>query len=284
VSNLLPRIEFGLQALVCHQRVCPFCKTRNHAVVARKHGVVRIRRCDSCCLYFTDPIYKSRLADLYETLYDAEGSTTTVPDAPALRRLKATQFGASDKNCALQILALQRLGAGRRLLEIGSSWGYFLYQAQAAGFAAVGVEPGRLRREFGVRELGVDIRRGIDEVSEAGFDVIYCAHTLEHISDVSEFFANCHQRLRPGGLLAIEVPHFDLRALGPRVLSIIGAVHPIGLSQPFFHVALPRAGFRCVGMFDEWTAVPSSPVSSVREGNLLVIAEKIARADGLPPQ
>jgi SAM-dependent methyltransferase len=285
VSNLIPRLEFGLQALVRRQRICPFCKTQNHAVVARKRGVVRIRRCASCGLYFTDPIYKSLLADLYGSLYRAEGSTTTVPDEPALRTLKATRFGASDKNCALQILALQRLGAGRRLLEIGSSWGYFLYQAEAAGFAAIGVEPGRLRREYGVRELGVDIRGSIDQVPETGFDLVYCAHTLEHITDVGQFFADCHARLRAGGLLVIEVPHFDLQAFGRRVLPIIGAVHPIGLSQPFFHAALPRAGFRCVGIFNEWTAVPSSPVTSAREGNLLVIAEKAARtADGCPPQ
>ena len=53
---------------------------------------------------------------------------------------------------------MKRLTAGRTLLEIGSSWGYFLDQANAAGFATVGVEPGRTRRRFGVRELGVDIR------------------------------------------------------------------------------------------------------------------------------
>lgn len=62
----------------------------------------------------------------------------------------------------------------------------------------------------------------------------YSAHTLEHISEPNLFFSNCYDRLRVGGLLAIEVPHFNLAMLGTRVLSIIGAVHPLGLSQPFF--------------------------------------------------
>ena len=112
------------------------------------------------------------------------------------------------------------------------------------GFAAVGIEPGRTRREFGLRELGVDIRESLNDLGDARFDVIYCAHTLEHIADVGPFFSDCHRRLRDGGLLAIEIPHFDLEALGNGVLSIIGAVHPLGLSQPFFRQALPREGFR----------------------------------------
>jgi len=277
MSNLLPRIEFGLQALVCHQRVCPFCHGHQHVVVARKHGVVRIRRCETCSLYFTDPIYKSRLASLYDSsLYDAEGSTTTVPQPSELETLKRTMFQASDKNCSTQINALRHLGAGTRLLEIGSSWGYFLYQSKAAGFDAVGVEPNRVRREFGVRELGTDIRSAIDAVSECGFDVIYSAHTLEHFSEPNLFFSECYDRLRPGGLLAIEVPHFDLALLGPRALSVIGAVHPLGLSQSFFRAALPTAGFKPLGVYDDWTAVLSNRPSSPRDGILIVIAERAA--------
>jgi len=279
VSNLLPRIEFGLQALVRRQRVCPFCGGHEHPVVARKHGVVRIRRCETCCLYFTDPIYRSQWADLYDSLYQAEGSTTRLPDAHELAALKADRFAASDKNCASQLVALQRLGAGHRLLEIGSSWGYFLYQAKASGFATVGVEPGQSRREYGVRWLKVDIRPSIDHVAETGFDIIYSAHTLEHLIDVRAFFAGCHARLRTGGLLAIEVPHFDFEKLDASVLSIIGAVHPLGLSRPFFERALPRAGFTCAGIFDAWTSVPSRPTSATEPGNLIVVAEKVARPD-----
>jgi SAM-dependent methyltransferase len=281
MSNLLPRIEFGLQALVCHQRVCPFCQGRQHTVVARKHGVVRIRRCDACSLYFTDPIYKSRLANLYDSLlYSAEGSTTTVPGEAELRTLKATMFRTSDKNCSNQIEALRHLGAGKRLLEIGSSWGYFLYQATAAGFDAIGVEPNRVRREYGVRELGTDIRSSMEDVSARGFDAIYTAHTLEHISEPNVFFSQCYDRLRPGGLLAIEVPHFDLALLGTPALSVIGAVHPLGLSQSFFRIALPQAGFKPLGIYDDWTSVLSNQPSSPGEGNLVIIAEK---ATARPP-
>jgi hypothetical protein len=245
--------------------------------VARKNGVVRIRYCQECSLYFTDPIYRSHIGDLYESLYQAEGSTTTLPDKLTLDALRATNFGQSDKNCAEQVNALQRLTAGRELLEVGSSWGYFLHQANVAGFTTVGVEPGRTRREYGVRELGLDIRGSMNAVRGREFAIIYSAHTLEHISEVSTFFSDCHDRLRTGGLMVIEVPHFDLLNLDKRVLSNIGAVHPIGLSRSFFSQALPKEGFDVVGIYDKWTEVPSNPVSAYREGVLIIVAEKVVR-------
>jgi SAM-dependent methyltransferase len=274
VTNLIPRIEFSIQALFLRQRMCPFCQTADHAIVARKYGVIRIRRCKTCFLYFTDPIYRSRIGDLYESLYRAEGSTTVLPDRHQRGVLTATNFTLSDKNCAPQIDALKRLGVGRTLLEVGSSWGYFLYQANTAGFTAVGVEPGRTRREYGVRELGLDIKDSMHAFSGAEFDVIYSAHTLEHISDVSGFFVACSERLVPGGSLVVEVPHVDLSNLGKRVVSMIGAIHPLGLSRSFFGQALPTAGFEMVGVYDSWANVPSSPVTGYREGVLIVVARK----------
>src|SRR5262249_52814851 len=115
--NLVPRLEFVLQSLYRRQQSCPFCASGNHSVVARKRGILRIRHCLVCGLYFTDPIYRSRLGNLYDRLYRAEGSTTTLPAEPALEALRTTNFARSDKNCAPQLEALQRLTDGRSILE-----------------------------------------------------------------------------------------------------------------------------------------------------------------------
>ncbi len=277
MANLIPRLEFAMQALLRRQRFCPFCNGQNHGVVARKYGVVWIRHCQDCFLYFTDPIYQSYLGELYDSLYAAEGATTTLPGRQELNYLKATNFASSDKCCTEQIEALRRLTPHRRLLEVGSSWGYFLSQARVAGFAVTGVEPGRTRRKFGVQELGVDIYQSVEALPEGQFDVVYCAHTLEHIIEVLRFLAGCHDRLEAGGLLVIDVPHFDLRALGSAVLPIIGAVHPLGLSASFFRTALPQMGFQVTGIFDQWTVVPTRPTSAPGEGVLIVVAEKRRR-------
>lgn len=274
IANLIPRIEFAAQGVFRRQRSCPFCQGRNHAVVARKYGIVRIRHCRDCSLYFTDPIYQSYLGDLYETFYRAEGFTTTLPDLNRLEHLLATDFAATDKDCSRQIAALKRLRPDGALLEIGSSWGYFLHQANTAGFAATGIEIGRTRREFGVRDVRVNIRESLDLLGDAQFDLIYSAHTMEHIPATQAFLNACRDRLKEGGWLAIEVPHFDLQKFGSSALSIIGAIHPLGLSVPFFLFALPATGFEVVGIFDNWDSVPSHPVDSPGEGGLIVVARK----------
>jgi len=281
MGNLIPRLEFSVQSLFHRQRRCPYCGGLNHSVAARKYGVIRIRLCKDCCLYFTDPVYRSRLGDFYNSLYQAEGLTTALPDTSMLKQLMASRFSCSDKDATAAIAALTRITRGRQLLEIGSSWGYFLFQARVHGFVAVGVEPSRMRREFGVRRLGVDIRESLDQLKDASFDIIYCAHTLEHISNISTFFPDCYRRLRQGGVLAVEVPHFDLALCGNKVLSIIGAVHPLGLSQPFFKRVLPREGFELLGFYDRWASVLSTPFSQSSEGVLIVVATK-TRADILP--
>src|SRR5438270_9450256 len=53
------------------------------------------------------PTRRSSDLDMYESLYNAEGSTTTTPDAAALSELKTRGFAGSDKQCAEQIRALQ---------------------------------------------------------------------------------------------------------------------------------------------------------------------------------
>ena len=75
--------------------------------------------------------------------------------------------------------------------------------------------------------------------------------------------------------MAIEVPHFDLATLGNPVLSIIGAVHPLGLSPSFFQFALPHTGFTVVGIYGDWKSVPSERFVSPHVGNLIAIAEKV---------
>ena len=52
---------------------------------------------------------------------------------------------------------------GSSLVEVGSSWGYFLWQAKNQGFDVTGVEIGEKRRLFGERHLEVKI---VDDIKK----------------------------------------------------------------------------------------------------------------------
>jgi 2-polyprenyl-3-methyl-5-hydroxy-6-metoxy-1,4-benzoquinol methylase len=232
--------------------------------VATKYRVIHVEECAACGLYFTNPIYRSIVGEqFYDRLYSAEGLTTHTPGAPALETLKRSGFAGTDKDASGRLAFLATLTTGRRLLEVGSSWGYFLFQAERAGWTATGIEVAERRRTAGNRELGVDIVSSFQEVHARGgtFDVVYTSHTLEHFTDLSTVFGEMRRSLPDGGLLVIEVPECDIRRDGSSVLSRMGAVHPLGFSSAFFDRVLPREGFL---------------VRSIHggSGQLVVVAEK----------
>ncbi len=287
MTNLLPRIEFTLQSLYKSDRRCPYCRSPSTETIARKHLLVKVRRCGACHLCFTDPLYQSSvLGKLYDRAYSAEGSTTELPNPAELARLTRTCFAGTDKDFRERIERLRALvcdgrlraqADGPRLLELGSSWGYFVHQARTLGFDATGVEIGRARREYGVRELGVPLVAELTELGARRFDVVYTSHVLEHFTDLSTIFDELHARLAPGGLLAIEVPHFDFQGRGRAALSGVGAVHPLGFTPEFFARNLPRHGFELAGHFDAWSDVPERPSSSSAGDVVIVLARRARR-------
>jgi SAM-dependent methyltransferase len=280
LDNLLPRLEFLAQAVVRREERCPHCGANDLETLARKWAVVRIRRCRQCALALTDPIYRSRLGNLYDRLYAGQGSTTELPDAERLTALVASGFAGSDKDFRVRVARLRELGPGRRLLEVGSSWGYFLHQAAAGGFEATGVEIGSRRAEYGRSRLGVRILPGLDALSPGSFDVVYTSHVLEHFTDLSGVFPRLHELLVPGGALVVEVPHFDWPAGGSDALSFVGAVHPLGFGGEFFRRSLPRHGFELVGFFERWEDLPQRPLPQPSGPNLVCVARRPAEAPG----
>lgn len=276
VDNLVPRLELLAQALVLREPRCPHCGGDALETLARKYALVRIRRCRACALVFTDPIYRSRLGSLYDRLYQGEGSTTELPDAERLAALVAAGFAGSDKDFRPQIARLREVAPGPRLLEIGSSWGYFLHQARAAGFDATGIEIGARRAEFGRARLGVRIVPSFEALAGERFDVVFTSHVLEHFTDLSGVFERIRERLAPGGALVVEVPHFEWPAEAARSLSRVGAVHPLGFSGEFFARSLPRHGLRLVGFFERWEDLPERPLPEPRGENLVCLAVRPA--------
>lgn len=276
MSQLLPKLEFAVQSLFRGQTVCPHCKIGSTRELAKKYAKVSIRRCDRCSLDFTSPIYQSAIvSDFYDFFYGADGSTTKVPNAEELENLKENNFEGSDKYFFDRIARLKAVSEGqKKLLEIGSSWGYFLYQAQNQGFDVTGVELSDSRREFGKKNLGVDVVKSFDEIASGLFNIVYTAHTLEHFIDLSFIFSDINRALTKEGLLLIEVPNFDYDSFGDRALSQVGAIHPIGFSSQFFRKNLPGYGFEIMGFFDSWNDFPDNASYRSNDDVVLLLAKK----------
>lgn len=220
---------------------CPYCGS-SPIIYDKKYLVIDICKCNSCGLFFVNPFYISNneSSKFYDDSYSSDA--TVIPDDNSLALMKINNFAGSQKDYNDRLKIIKKLSTDNYLLEFGSSWGYFLFQAKKYDFMPVGVEISLKRAKYGSRNLSVQIYNDIDEV-EGKFNVICSFHVLEHLVDLSKLFDKFFNKLLGGGRLIIEVPNFDPETKGKSVYPIIGKVHPLGFSKNFFKHNLPKHGF-----------------------------------------
>lgn len=104
------------------------------------------------------------------------------------------------------------------ILDIGAGYGHILYALgerfpsaarSAIEFSKVCVDH---LRSIGVTVYDQAAEEALPQISEQ-FDLIILSHVLEHLLQPHEMLQLIQQRLTPGGLLYIEVPHIPTEAL-----------------------------------------------------------------------
>lgn len=165
---------------------------------------MRPYRCRACSLVFLAPLMtEEEEADfysrLYRDLYHGQGYDLT----------KFHLAGRIDHDRRAQRLIAEGRVRGR-VLDVGTSTGYFLEALRPHVTTVVGVEPDEQQRGFG-RARGLEIYASLDDVPRegGGFDLITLFHVLEHVRDPAKFLAEVAERLAPGGVLIVEVPNVD---------------------------------------------------------------------------
>ena len=104
------------------------------------------------------------------------------------------------------------LGSGRRrLLDVGSGPGFFLWHGvERGGWTVRGLEPSAQAVAHS-RGLGLDITQAFlnDETAAAlgRFDVVHLNEVLEHVPDPRSVLRTVDGLLDPGGLIALMVPN-----------------------------------------------------------------------------
>jgi SAM-dependent methyltransferase len=128
------------------------------------------------------------------------------------------------RSLSRNLARLARRSGGRRgrLLDVGCSAGLFAELARDAGWEVQGIEPSLWLAEKARRRLGdVVVCARFEEVAlpAESFDAVCLWDVLEHVDDPAAFLARAAALLRPGGLLALNVPNLQsriARALGRR--------------------------------------------------------------------
>jgi SAM-dependent methyltransferase len=157
------------------------------------------------------------------------------------------------------------------VLDCGAGEGHLVHALRAMGVHTCGVEPSAAGRAAARRRYGLELHARVSEVS-GRFDLVTLVHVLEHVTDPVALLRDLAPRLRPNGVLFIEVPHagsvdmwrprrrreildlpFHLYHFVPVTLSRI--VERAGLHVVKVYLFNPGIVEWALGMKARWTAI-----------------------------
>lgn len=186
---------------------CPLCSSSKAELIAteaRDGSELTSVACLGCGLLRSDPIpSESDLRSFYESDYRMSYKGLCEPKPKHVARggyLAVARFRAL--SCYIQ--------QSRRVLDIGSGGGEWLYLLKRKGVAATGLDPDPGYAAFARRELCVHVLDGtVNEAAFApqSFDVVTLFHVLEHLHDPLLVLKRCLAWLTEGGHLIVEVPN-----------------------------------------------------------------------------
>lgn len=195
---------------------------------------------------------------------------------------------------------IRRFAEPGRLLDVGCGDGHFLSHCKRHGFDCFGIEPGIKMSQYARHKTGAKIVNGYygwNTFPPNSFDVITMIQVLEHIISPRDFLTAAYRQLRPGGIIAIEVPsvhapHFLLyQTTGiqyfVRPPRGIIAPHVNYFSPATLEILLQQIGFRTQelvtgrwrlrksGWLNQVAHVADVFLNHLKIGGILCIAEKV---------
>jgi SAM-dependent methyltransferase len=96
-----------------------------------------------------------------------------------------------------------------RALDVGCSGGLLLEHLVGKGWVAEGIEPA-VTAVAECRRLGLSVHPGLYgdiDLPEAAYDVVHARLVMEHLAFPRQFVQWAFARLRPGGVLTVQVPN-----------------------------------------------------------------------------
>jgi SAM-dependent methyltransferase len=172
-----------------------------------------------------------------------------------------------------------------KLLDVGSSYGFFLDEARRLDWQVLGVEPALDQGAWAREHLGLPVVEDLEsrELEPHSFDVLTLWDVIEHIADPHSFLKRCHSLIRPGGVLLLKTPNAEgLLQRGPwwlrPYLSLYRQlVYPANPMQHLYHFTpqmiqriLQETGFTVVmtDLNQDWSE------RAITGRNMLVVAAR----------
>lgn len=173
-------------------------------------------RCTTCGMVFVSPVRVRGLDLSPEQEAEAERlqHSSDLADLDGCWEMQfleceQTRTANDDNHRAVLEVLHRHLPDRGRLLDFGAGWGQFVERAAADGWDAIGIEPTPGRALHAREARGVDVRTttltpGLFDPGH--FDAVVSLQVFEHLEDPAHELDRVAEVLRPGGILALEVP------------------------------------------------------------------------------
>ena len=236
-------------------------------------------RCRACGLVTLDP--RPDEATL-RGLYLASDLDVSPAEAPAELARRARQRARAHREI-LDVLVER--APGRRLLDVGCSFGMLLAAARARGFSVEGLDLSLNAVRYAGEILGLRVSHGT--ILEAGlpagaYDAVTMLNVLAHLADPAPTLAEALRVLRPGGVLALEVPNAAFNLLRRRFhpSAFHASDHLVYFTAPALARLLGGAGFASVEIWCGQGGRPGGWLFNTVKAAWVLAARLMERAAG----
>lgn len=225
-QNLLSAFHFPLSAkkfrrVDLDERNCPLCGESSKKMIMDLGGW-HIVRCPNCeFIYADDNMPVDELKKHYDDCYEDTRRWAELLDKISVRRFTSL---------LKEMRSRTKVG---KLVDIGCSFGAFLEAAEKDGWEAVGVELSENVARYATEEKHlnvVNVPLEQADFQENSFDAVTMWHTLEHVPDPMTTLHECARILKPGALIAVEVPNTSFQLAKSKAFSMLGK-HGVGMEK-----------------------------------------------------
>jgi 2-polyprenyl-3-methyl-5-hydroxy-6-metoxy-1,4-benzoquinol methylase len=201
--------------------VCHCCRGKDVFVCCDKNGK-HVLHCLDCGVYF---FHERPTADELSNHY--RGQYSLQHREQLFYMLKDRYNSGYFKNEITSHLHYLNMPAAK-VLDYGSSYGFYLRTMKDLGLGAYGIEYDRDIVAYNERELGITMvdPAEVQTLERNSFDIIRAYHTLEHLPDPRGVVSIFHQMLKSNGILLLSSPCLSDSTVYTNVTKIPDMVYP----------------------------------------------------------
>lgn len=203
----------------------------------------QIVQCENCGLTFVNPRISE---DANKKYYQFE--------LPEEQTYLDDRFGATysfhDTNISRYLRLIKKLKPSGKMLDIGSGNGYFLHEAEKAGYSVIGQDISKYFVNLSKKNFGLNVHLGelTDlQFPQNSFDIITLFDVIEHAYHPDILLSECRRILKKDGILVITTHDFGnifARIYGKKWRMVFPIGHVYYFTQQTLARLLTSCGFK----------------------------------------